>query len=200
MTFLQAMHQALTQALKDPSVLICGQLVKYGLGGLTAGLADTHPRQILTFPTCENLLNASAMGLSLSGMRPVVIHERMDFLAVGMDPLVNHIPVWPRRQKMNLPLVIMAVVGKGKGQGPQHSKNLSAWFRGFEGWTVAEPESPQAARSLLLAAIFGSGPVLYIAHREFFNATGSFKVPEPTTIGLCGASKRHEQEYYSPRS
>lgn len=198
MTFLQAMHSALTDALKDSSVLLCGQLVKYGLGGLTNGLADRYPRQVLTFPTCENLLNASAMGLSLAGMRPVVVHERMDFLAVGMDPLVNHIPVWPRRAEMNLPLVIFAVVGKGKGQGPQHSKNLTPWFRMLDGWTVMEPDSPSEAKSQLLAAIFGSRPVLYVAHREHFKETGSVILPRPERIGLCGASAEHEKEFYPP--
>lgn len=197
MTFLEAMHAALTEALEDASVLVCGQLVKYGLGGLTTGLTDRYPKQVITYPTCENLLNASAMGLSLAGFRPVVVHERMDFLAVGMDSLVNHIPVWPARIDMSLPLVILVVVGKGKGQGPQHSKNLTAWFRMLEGWTVAEPDSPEQAKTQLLAAIFGSRPVLFVAHREFFGKTMQVVLPKPSRIGLCGASARHEREYYA---
>lgn len=196
MTFLEAMRMALARALGDSSVVVCGQLVKYGLGGLTTGLHDKHPDQVLTFPVCENLMNASAMGLALAGMRPVVIHERMDFLAVGMDPLINHIPVWPARTAMKLPLVIMTVVGKGKGQGPQHSKNLAPWFRMMDGWTVVEPDSPQAALRGLLEAIWGDGPVLYVAHREFFSSTGQVKLPTPARIGLCGASRRHEARFY----
>jgi pyruvate dehydrogenase E1 component beta subunit len=191
------MRAALTEALEDASVLLCGQLVKYGLGGLTTGLAERYPKQVLTYPTCENLLNASAMGLSLAGFRPIVVHERMDFLAVGMDPLVNHIPVWPARAAMSLPLVIFAVVGKGKGQGPQHSKNLAPWFRMFDGWTVAEPESPQEAHDQLLGAIFGDRPVLYVTHREFYGKTTQVVLPKPSRIGLCGASARHEREFYA---
>jgi pyruvate dehydrogenase E1 component beta subunit len=197
MTFLEAMHQALTEALKDASVLLCGQLVKYGLGGLTTDLADQYPDQVLTYPVGENLMNASAMGLALAGMRPVVIHERMDFLAVGMDVLVNHIPVWPQRAAMSLPLVIFAVVGKGKGQGPQHSKNLTPWFRMMDGWVVAEPNSPHHAYRMLLSAIRSDKPVLYVVHREFFNATTPVNLPRPQRIGLCGASARHEMQFYS---
>ena len=198
MTFLEAMNRALLRALVDPKVLICGQLVKYGLGGLTAGLHERHPDQVITWPVCENLMNAAAMGLALAGMRPVVIHERMDFLAVGMDPLVNHIPVWPARMggAMKLPLVIFAVVGKGNGQGPQHAKNLTAWFRLLEGWTVVEPDSPTAAHDGLFAAIRGERPVLYVAHREFFSCEGPVELPRPARIGLCGASERHEQQLY----
>lgn len=196
-TYLQAINAALRQAITDPAVLVCGQLVKYGLGGLTAGLVDQAPAQVITFPVAENLMNGAAMGLALAGRRPVVIHERMDFVAVGMDPLVNHIPVWPARvPSLALPLVVLAVVGKGKGQGPQHSKNLSPWFGMLEGWTVLEPESPDEAHDYLLRAIFGRAPVLYVAHREFFRATGRVAAPRPAKIGLCGASERHERAFY----
>ena len=199
MTFLESMNAALAEALAaNRRVLVLGQLVKYGLGGLTTGLAARYPKQVVTYPVCENLMNASAMGLSLAGFRPVVVHERMDFLAVGMDPLVNHIPIWPARAKMALPLVILAVVGKGHGQGPQHSKNLTPWFEMLEGWTVNEPATPQNARTMLLDAIFGTKPVLYVAHREFFNADGVVSLPCPQRIGLCGASEKHEREFYGP--
>lgn len=200
MTFLEAMRQGLLEAIEDPAVLVCGQLVKYGLGGLTAGLHEKRPGQVLTFPVCENLMNAAAMGLALAGKRPVVVHERMDFLAVGMDPLVNHIPVWPARAPMSLPVVVLAVVGKGKGQGPQHSKNLAPWFEALEGWTVVEPDSPAAAREALGAAIFGSRPVLYVAHREFFGAEGRVALPRRQRVGLCGASARHEQAFYAAQA
>ena len=192
------MNAALAEALAaDRRVLVLGQLVKYGLGGLTRGLWDAYPKQVVTYPTCENLMNAAAMGLSLAGMRPVVVHERMDCLAVGMDPLVNHIPVWPARAAMSLPLVVFAVVGKGHGQGPQHSKNLTPWFEMLEGWTVVEPATPQEARAGLLAAIFSNRPILYVAHREFFNEDGAVSLPCPQRIGLCGASERHEKDFYA---
>jgi pyruvate/2-oxoglutarate/acetoin dehydrogenase E1 component len=196
--FLAAMNAALTEATAaDRRVLVLGQLVKYGLGGLTSGLYERYPQRVFTYPVCENLMNASAMGLSLAGFRPVVVHERMDFLAVGMDPLVNHIPVWPKRAVLALPLVILAVVGKGKGQGPQHSKNLAPWFRMLDGWTVAEPASPAEAHDMLLEGIFGRKPVLYVAHREFFGSTGKVDLPRPERIGLCGASAAHEKEFYA---
>lgn len=198
MTFLDAMNRALADALTaDPTVLVCGQLVKYGLGGLTAGLHEARPSQVLTFPVAENLMNGAAMGLALAGYRPVVVHERMDFLAVGMDPLVNHIPVWPQRAPISLPVTVITVVGKGKGQGPQHSKNLTPWFRMMDGWQVVEPASPQAAYNELVGAVLTSNrPSLYVAHREFFNAAEKVELPRPERIGLCGASPRHEQAFY----
>jgi len=197
MKLLEAVRNALDDALAREDVLLLSQLGKYGLGGLTDGLFERHGgKKVLTFPVGETLMNAAAMGLALAGKRPVVLHERMDFLAVGMDAIVNHIPIWPRREAMALPVVVMSVVGKGKGQGPQHSKNLAPWFRMMDGWTVMEPTSPTQARAMLHAAVFGALPVMYVLHREFFSATGEFRPPQPKRIGLCGASARHERQFY----
>jgi pyruvate/2-oxoglutarate/acetoin dehydrogenase E1 component len=151
---------------------------------------------VITFPVCENLMNGAAMGLALAGYRPVVIHERMDFLAVGMDPLVNHIPVWPARAPMSLPLVVFAVVGKGKGQGPQHSKNLAPGSKCSKAGRWSSRARQTARTRELVAAIFGDRPVMYVAHREFFNDQGASTPPRPGRIGLCGASKRHEEAFY----
>lgn len=197
LTMLDAARQALSDALVDPSVLVLGQLVRYGLGGLTTGLYDKHPTQLLTMPTCENLMHAAAMGLSLAGKRPVVINERMDFLALAMDPLLNHIPIWQKRAPLDLPLVVVAVVGKGHGQGPQHSKNFTRWFERYEGWVVVEPYSPKSAHAGLLSSIFFPRPVLYVLHREFFGATESVVLPYSDRVELCGASPSHERDFYA---
>lgn len=176
--------------------MLISQLGKYGLGGLTTGLHEQFPKRVLTFPVAEGLMNGAAFGLALAGMTAIVIHERMDFVAVGMDPLVNHIPIWPQRAGQGLRLVVISVVGKGKGQGPQHSKNLTPWFRAMDGWTVIEPRSPlEAERSLVRAAALG-WPVFYVLHREAFGLSGSYQPPKPSRIGLCGASANHERAFY----
>jgi len=196
MNLIDMVRETLDFALNDPKVVLLSQLGKYGLGGMTTGLYDRHPDQVLTFPVCENLMNGTAFGLALAGHRPIVIHERMDFLAVGMDPLVNHIPIWPMRSPQPLPLVIIAVVGKGHGQGPQHSKNLTSWFRGLQGWDVIEPDSPARACGELTGAINGNRPTLCTLHREFFAATDRYVLPATFGVRICGASDRHEKAFY----
>ena len=116
-----------------------------------------------------------------------------------MDALVNHIPVWPRKCGIKLPLVILAIVGKGGGQGPQHSKNLTSWFHKFEGWTVCVPQTPLQAYWMMRSSILGDSPVMYVAHREAFDSETFVRLENPDHIGLCGASPRHERDFYKPR-
>lgn len=194
-TFAGEINRALDEALACEEVVVGGQLVRYGVAGLTTGLFDKYPRQFITYSVSESLMNSAAMGLALAGKRPVTIHVRMDFLASGMCALVNHIPVWYRKTK-HLPLVMLCQVGKGMGQGPQHSKNLTTWFERFEGWTVRVPETPTQAHDMLCESIFGKRPVMYVVHRELFDLPHGKQIVTPSQIRLCGTSRRHEQDFY----
>jgi acetoin:2,6-dichlorophenolindophenol oxidoreductase subunit beta len=188
--FSREINRAFKDAIiKDSNVLICGQLVYYGqAGNITSELPRSN---LVQFPCAEALQNSATLGLALAGKRPVMIHERMEFMMVGGDALINFIPVWP-----GVPLVIVAVVGKGKGQGPQQSKDLTYWFRSFENWTVRVPESPAQAYEMMMQSIFGNGPVLYVAHRELFDLNEGKRLTVPESVRLCGASERHEREFY----
>lgn len=195
MTFATEINQALRECLRDPDVVIGGQLIKYGVAGLTKGLYEKHKSQFITYPVSESLMNSSAMGLALSGKRVVMIHVRMDFCIVGADALFNHIPIWATKG-VKLPLVMLCQIGKGMGQGPQHSKNMTTWFQNFEGWTTMVPESPQDAYSMMKKAVYLDKPVMYVIHRELFDVDEPRKVVAPEYVRLCGTSRTHEREFY----
>ena len=195
MNYIQSARAALDEMLaRDKHALVCGQLVRWGTAGLTEGLYEKYPDQVITYPVSESLMNASAMGLALAGSRVVMIHERMDFVAVGMDALVNHIPIWPRKCGVDLPLTIVGIVGKGKGQSAQHSKNFAHWFEGMEGWSVCQPQSPDAAYEAFALRL--NTPLFIALHRELFNSTVFPPLKKQGIIGLCGAAARYEQEFY----
>jgi pyruvate dehydrogenase E1 component beta subunit len=166
--FSEAINKALDEALQTPDVLLCGQLVRHDHSLLTQGLWVKYSDKVITYPVAENLMNSSAMGLSLAGKRPVMIHERFDFCMVGMDALVNHIPLWRKKCGVKLPLVIMPIVGHGKGQGPQQNKDFTKWFQEMSGWEVVVPKDPEFAYRSLKKAIFGDSPVMFVVHRELY--------------------------------
>lgn len=169
MLFSEAIAQALLESMKeDPSIFLCGQLVNTDHSALTRGIKRQCPNQLRTFPVSENLMNSAAMGMSLAGLRPVVLHERFDFAMVGMDALVNHIPIWRKKCGVKLPLVMLVVRGFGKGQGPQQNKEFTTFFTKLEGWKVSLPVSADEAYRFMKADIFGDDPVMYVAYRELF--------------------------------
>jgi len=195
-TFAQEINRAIETAIQlDSNVIVGGQLVKYGVAGLTTGLYEKYTENFITYPVSESLMNSSAMGLALAGKRVIMIHVRIDFLASGMCALVNHIPIW-HTKGFDLPIVFICQVGKGMGQGAQHSKDLSSWFKKFQGWKVVTPESPIQAHDFLLDSIFGKSPTLFVIHRELFDAKEPKKLVLTDQINLCGASRRHERSFY----
>ena len=198
MNYIQSAHAALDEMLaRDKHALVCGQLVRWGTAGLTEGLYEKYTDQVITYPVSESLMNASAMGLALAGSRVVMIHERMDFVTVGMDALTNHIPIWPRKCGVSLPLTIIGIVGKGHGQGAQHSKNFAQWFRDMEGWRTFEPESVDAIHLDMRLATGNNFPCFVALHREFFMGEGTFSLAQKQRIiRLCGSSRGDEQEFY----
>ena len=197
-TFAGNINRTLHECLaEDPSIVLGGQLIKYGFAGLTTGIYEKFPERFITYSVSEELMNSSAMGLALAGKRVLMFHVRLDFLLCGMNALFNHIPIW-RKKGHKMPITIIAQEGRGigTGQGAQHSKDFTFWFQRFEGWRVAVPQSPLEASDMLRTAIMGDDPTLYVLHRRLFDASEGTRVKIPEYVGLCGASKRHMREFY----
>src|SRR3990167_6039111 len=197
-TFAGEINRTLTEAMQaDRSIVLGGQLIKYGFAGLTTGLYEKYPERFITYSVSEELMNSSAMGLALAGKRVLMFHVRLDFLLCGMNSLFNHIPIWAKKGH-KLPITIIAQEGRGigSGQGAQHSKDITFWFQHFEGWQTMVPQNPTEASSMLKAAIFGDKPTLYVLHRRLFNAKEGTRIVVPQEVRLCGASKRHMDEFY----
>lgn len=175
LSYSQAINQGLAQAMEmDASVLVMGQLVDYkpGVFNTTTGLVDKfgHNR-VLDFPVAEGAMTSVAIGAAITGMRPVLVHHRLDFMLYSMDAITNWLSLWRFKSdnKSQLPVVIRAIVGKGWGQGPQHSKSLHAWFSHLPGMKVATPATAFDAKGILLESIFGEDPVIIVEHRSLFD-------------------------------
>jgi pyruvate dehydrogenase E1 component beta subunit len=111
------------------------------------------------------------MGASLTGLRPVLVHQRLDFMIYSLDAIVNWMCLWRFKSNgaSNMPVTIRAIVGKGWGQGPQHSKSLHAWFAHLPGMRVAMPSTSYDAKGLLLESIFSDSPAIFVEGRTLFS-------------------------------
>jgi len=90
--FSAAINEGLSQSMAaDDSVMVLGQLVDTpaGIFGTTTGLADAYPGRVFDYPIAEGVMHAAGIGMALAGIRPVFCHQRIDFMAPGLDALIN---------------------------------------------------------------------------------------------------------------
>jgi pyruvate dehydrogenase E1 component beta subunit len=178
----EAISEALVQAMKnDESIFIMGEGVDDPKGIFNTTL-EAHKKfgsaRVFDVPLSENAVTGIGIGSAIAGMRPVMVHARVDFLMLAMDQIINHAAKWKYMYggRMSLPIVVRAIVGKGWGQGSQHSQALHSLFAHIPGLKVVMPATPYDAKGLLIASIEDPSPVIFIEHRSLFNQSGF--VPE----------------------
>ncbi len=178
----QAICETLSQALAlDPNIFVMGQGVDdpTGMFGTTCGLQKRFgPERVFDTPLSENALTGIATGAALTGLKPIYLHNRPDFLLLAMDQIINHAAKlsYMFAGKLKVPLVIMATIGKGWGSGPQHSQSLHGLFLHIPGLKLVMPSTAYDAKGLLVSSIADNNPVLFIEHRWLFKHTSY--VPE----------------------
>jgi acetoin:2,6-dichlorophenolindophenol oxidoreductase subunit beta len=154
-----SINAALRQALElAPGVFVCGigADTPAGIFGTTKGLGDRFgSKRVFDTPIAEAGPTALAAGAANAGLRPVIIHQRLDFMFYSVDQVVNWMAPWRFMSggRAKMPVTIRAIIGKGWGQGPQHTKSLHTWFAHVPGLQVVMPASPSDAKGLLLSSI-----------------------------------------------
>ena len=178
LTFRQAINRALFDEMtEDENVFVFGLDVPdhKHIFGSTVGLVEKFgARRCFGTPLSEDTMTGVALGAALSGLRPVHTHIRVDFLILAMNQLVNMVANahFLTGGKVKVPLVIRAIIGRGWGQGAQHSKSLQSIFAHIPGLKVVMPASVQDAYGLLRSSIRDDNPVIFLEHRWLYDAVG----------------------------
>lgn len=186
--FSLAINEALDLMMaKDKRVFVIGQGVKspWYVGNTTRGLLQKYGEErIIDTPISENAITGCAVGAAIAGMRPVLVHPRVDFLMYGLDPVINQAANWNYMfgGGAPVPVVFWLIVNRGGEQGAQHSQALHALFSHIPGLKVVMPSNPYDAKGLLISAIEDNNPVVYIDDRWLYNThcfvpEGIYRVP-----------------------
>ncbi|MBM3252760.1 MAG: alpha-ketoacid dehydrogenase subunit beta [Candidatus Omnitrophica bacterium] len=178
LTYREAIKEALALIMKqDKSVFIMGEGVDdpTGVFGTTLGLQKIFGKErVFDTPIAENTITGMALGAAITGMKPIVVHMRMDFLLLAMDQIVNHISKWRYMfgGKLKIPLVIRTIIGRGWGSAAQHSQSLQGLFLHIPGLKIVIPASPYDVKGLLIASIEEGTPIIFIEHRWLYEHIG----------------------------
>ena len=161
---------------RDPGVFILGQDVG-AFGGAYReflGLFDAFgAERVRDMPVAESSMIGVAVGAAAAGMRPLVNITYMDFLMLGLDPLVNYAAKarFKSGGQIRVPVVVKTTAG-AKGQGVAHSQCIESWMMNVPGLKVVAPSTPADAYGLMKSALRETGPVLYVDHKRLFPQAG----------------------------
>lgn len=193
LTYVQALNEAQQQALQaDSRVFLFGLDVDdhKGIQGTTVGLVDEFgPQRVFTTPLSEDAMTGMAIGAAMSGLKPIHVHIRMDFLLLCMNQLIN---MGAKMHYMfagatQVPLVVRAIIGKSWGQGAQHSQGLHSLFMHIPGLRVVAPSNAYDAKGLMLSAVDDPNPVIFVEHRLLYNTDADVPA-EPYRVELGKAN------------
>ena len=190
LSFSLAINDALHNAMAlDEKVFVIGQGVKspWYVGNTTRGLIDRFgEKRVIDTPVSENAITGAAVGAALAGMRPVVVHPRMDFMFYAFDPIINEAANWYYMfgGTLSVPVVFWGIINRGGEQAAQHSQALQAMLAHVPGLKVVMPSTPYDAKGLMLAAIQDDNPVVFIDDRWLYGCKEA--VPEDPYIVPIG--------------
>jgi pyruvate/2-oxoglutarate/acetoin dehydrogenase E1 component len=159
-----------------PEVFVIGQGLwsPWYVGNSMTGLDKKFGvHRVIDTPVSELACTGAGVGAALAGMKPIVVHPRIDFMLYAMDAVVNQAAKWSHMVggQAHPGVTIRAIINRGGEQGAQHSQALHAWFAHIPGLRVVMPATVADARDLLIASVLCKDPVVYIDDRWLYAQT-----------------------------
>ncbi len=177
-TLADAIREGIAEAFaRDDSTFLFAQGVTdpSSMWGTLKGIGNRFGEdRVIEMPIAENGAVGIAVGAALNGQRPVISFHRVEFALLALEQIVNNAAKsrYISNGQHKVPLVIRMVIGRGWGQGPEHSQSLEPIFSYFPGLKVVMPAFAADAKGMLIAAIEDDNPVIFIEHRFVHYATG----------------------------
>ncbi len=194
MNYAQAACQALADAMRaDARVVALGEDVgRGGVFGQYRGLQQEFgAARVIDTPISEATIVGAAVGMALTGLRPVVEMRVVDFALCAIDEIVNQTA---KNRYMfggqgRVPLVARLPIGIWGGSAAQHSQSLEAWFAHIPGLVVVTPATAADNYSLLAAAIECADPVIYMEHKELWALQGEVDLAPRAELGKARVAR-----------
>lgn len=175
LSYSLAINEALKQLMQiDKSVFVIGQGVKspWYVGNTCKDLIDLFGEvRVIDTPISENAMTGAAVGASLTGMKAIVMHPRVDFSLYAFDPIINQAANWSYMNggRASVPVVFWLAINRGGEQAAQHSQDLHSLFAHIPGLKIIAPSNAYDVKGLLVSAIRDPNPVIFIDDRWLYN-------------------------------
>lgn len=133
----------------------------------------------IEMPVAENLIAGCAIGLAIRGYHPICIFQRMDFMYIAADAIINHACLIPKMSggSVKLPIIFRTIKGSLNDKfyvGMQHSKDLTKVFEDHID-ILRVPSSVRCIENVYKVAYRRNAPCLIVEDYSEFNTTISKK-------------------------
>ena len=177
-TFGEAIRLATGNLLRlDSRVHVLGLGASYpnGADGTLSGLAKKFPNRIHDTPCSEAAVTGAAVGMAVTGLKPIIHHGRIEFSLFAMDALITQAAKWNFMFGGNYPcpLTVRIAMGRQWGNGPQHTLTNKSMFA-VPGLQVVCPASARMAGGLLQSAHAQNNPVIFLESRWLYKLRGNY--------------------------
>lgn len=198
MTMIQAITDALRCELKnDENVLVFGEDVGVngGVFRATEGLQkEFGVERVFDTPLAESGIGGLAIGLALTGYRPVPEIQFFGFVFEVMDSISGQLARMKYRSggTYNAPVTIRSPFGGGVHTPEMHSDSLEGLMAQSPGLKVVIPSTPYDAKGLLIASIRDNDPVIFLEHLKLYRSFREEVPEEAYTIEIGKADVKRE--------
>lgn len=182
-TMAKAINTALRDALTaDESVVVFGEDVGR-LGGVfrvTEGLTrDFGEERCFDTPLAEAGIVGFAVGMAMSGLRPVVEMQFDAFAYPAFEQIVSHVAKLRNRTRgaLTAPMVIRIPFAGGIGGVEHHCDSSEAYYVHTPGLKVVTPATVEDAYSLLREAIDDPDPVIFLEPKKLYWSSAEVDLP-----------------------
>jgi 2-oxoisovalerate dehydrogenase E1 component beta subunit len=175
MTMVQAINSALDNCMRrDPMVLVMGEDVGFfgGVFRCTEGLYEKFgAHRALDTPISEGGIVATAIGMAVNGLRPVVEMQFADYIYPAIDQIISELARLRHRSggEYFAPVVVRAPCGGGIRGGQTHSQSPEGIFTHVCGLKTVMPSNPYDAKGLLISAIEDDDPVIFFEPKRIYS-------------------------------
>lgn len=191
-TYSQAINEALAEEMaRDERVVLLGEDVGRmgGIFGITRQLYERFGSdRVLDTPISEMLIVGGAVGLAITGLRPVAELQFADFLYNAADEINAKMSKWRYMHggSFTVPMVLRMPEGATGGGGAEHSQCPEAALLAHPGAYIVVPSTPADAKGLLKSAIRDDNPVAFFEHKGLYASRG--EVPDSEHLVPLGTA------------
>lgn len=195
LNMVQALNLALREEMeRDPAVVVMGEDVGMdgGVFRVTEGLLNKFgSERVIDTPLAESAITGTAIGMAVSGLKPVAEIQFEGFSYLTIDQLAAHASRirYRSRGTYHCPLVMRSPYGGGVKALEHHSEAVATFYIHIPGLKVVIPSSPYDAKGLLISAIRDPDPVFFFEPKRLYRAFRE-EVPEGEYTVPLGEGKK----------